>query len=503
MAWEHNRYSKWAASGLLLGVGFLHPYLWVLGIFGGAYFIHLLLESKGFREACLGAWLAWSVKAGCAVWWFWSTYPIEWLPVQLGEAQLLIIFGYWLTASVWLGMGGLVIAAALKTAQKFYPHKNKVIHLYILTVPIMWLVGELFGSLMFSVFSFGPGGSVNASFSFGYGGYLLAQHEILLQVARVAGVYGLSFLFALCAVLLYTSMVVKKKYRRMAAVVVGVVYATSFGVFFNTEPAANTNDYQVVTIDTHFPSALFTTAEGIAEKQTALEAAVSVALEQDPEYILLPEDARFFDQRRSADFVRSFFSFQRGSPEVVIVDSGRVETDNTAVLQTFIYNGNNTVEQIHKRYLVPAGEYLPTFYTKALDLLGFSDVASEVAQTINYEVGDQTDQAGMAKNTPGILFCSESIDPRGVRTIKNERPDLPFVAHAVSHAWFHEPRILWYQLDTMLKVQAVWNQVYIVSAANQAEGKVYTPEGLVYVPSVIAEGDDWEVKQVRIPRMVE
>jgi len=78
---------------------------------------------------------------------------------------------------------------------------------------------------------------------------------------------------------------------------------------------------------------------------------------------------------------------------------------------------------------------------------------------------------------------------------------MPFVAHIISHAWFHNPKSLWAQQDEMLKVQAVWANTHIVAAANKAVSKVYTPEGDVYVPPKVAEGDSWLIRYVEIPKV--
>ncbi len=87
----------------------------------------------------------------------------------------------------------------------------------------------------------------------------------------------------------------------------------------------------------------------------------------------------------------------------------------------------------------------------------------------------------------------------GVRSLMNERESVPFIAHPVSHIWFHQPRSFWSQLDTALRVQAIWNQVYIASAGNHAPSKLFTPQGKIVMPQKIASGEFWEVGTVEIP----
>jgi apolipoprotein N-acyltransferase len=74
---------------------------------------------------------------------------------------------------------------------------------------------------------------------------------------------------------------------------------------------------------------------------------------------------------------------------------------------------------------------------------------------------------------------------------------VPFIAHPTSHAWFHESKILWQQQDVMLKVQALWNDVAIVSAGNMAYGALYTKAGKKIQPTPVKTGESWQVSLVR------
>lgn len=96
----------------------------------------------------------------------------------------------------------------------------------------------------------------------------------------------------------------------------------------------------------------------------------------------------------------------------------------------------------------------------------------------------------------GVLFCFESVRPDGVIELSNTR-HLPFIAHPISHAWFHTPRVLWHQLDIMLKIQARQSGLPIVSAGNMTEGKLYLPDGTVHQGEVIGEGKYYTLRLYR------
>lgn len=491
---------QWSLAGVLLGVGFIFPLLWVLGIVGGAYFLYLTQYQQANKMLYLGAWWAWTIKTAAAAVWFWSAYPIEWLPNELGKIQLLLIGGYWFTASACLGVGGIVVALAIKFGRQFIKSTTA---LWGLVVPVAWVVGEVTGSVVFSIVSIGPGGSINSSLSFGYSGYLLAESDWLLQFAKIAGVYSLSFLFAVLA--LFLLHLIQRTFHEYKVVLVVTLVLFLVAIFIprtnevKNSPNTDTGDYSVVTIDTSFPVNLLRNRSGALLISEELSKAMEAAIQEKPDYIILPEDARFFNQSQSPSVVRSFFQFQYQNPETVIIDSGRANVDGETVLQTFIYTGHNSkVEQIHKRYLVPQGEFISSVLAGILRIFGINESIKQTMSDISYVVGPDTNQSAIADSVPGVLFCFESVAPLGVRTLINERPNIPFVAHQMSHAWFHDPYILWHELDTMLKVQAVWNQKYIISAGSHIEGKITTPQGKLKSLDIVAEGEMWKVKKTTI-----
>jgi len=488
---------RWVIAGGLLGVGFVWPMLWMLGVVGIAYVIHLTLREQSYKRLLVGSVVAWTIKSALALVWFWSVYPIEWLAIGLGGLQLLLISVWWLTAALWLGLGGIVFGGGVKLAQQYLSTAG-----LFLTIPFIWILAELSGSIVFSIITIGAGGTITTAFSFGYVGYLATQHELLIQVARISGVYSLGFLIVLLAAAAVWVWQYKTGYKPFVYMLVTVFILTSFvSTRNNIEPIAGAS-YTVAIIDTAFPLLELRSADGRKAAREKLEEAMQTALALQTDYILLPEDARYFSQHQDAALVGAQFAFRSNNQNVVIVDSGRAGADEKVVLQSFVYNGvNQLIDQSQKRYLVPQGEFMPALYAGALRLAGQGAVVEQVTQSLAYEVGSDLNQADYATGSPGVLFCFESVKPWGVRQIMQERGDVPFVAHPVSHAWFHQPQTLWHQLDSMLRVQAIWNQQYIVSAGNHVRGYAVTPAGTIVYPQSVASGDNWHVGVLTVPKV--
>ena len=486
---------QWGIAGLLLGVGFVWPWLWVGGLIGVALCIHLALTAHTLKPVVFGSLLAWTIKSALALIWVWSVYPIEWLSFDLGSLQLVIIFFYWLTAALWLGLGGVFFALVFLVLKRFGTRT-----LLFITAPALWVLSEIVGSLIFSIITNGAGGTITSAFSFGFIGYLLAQHSLLVYFAKVYGVYSLGVvLVALATVFVW--LIKSAKYQKKY-ILIGLLflYGTGF-IPVSFEDDRTDEFFDVVVIDTQFPPSYIRTVAGVEVVRAETQRAVDEALKLQPDYIILPEDTRYFDQRLSPNQILSLFRFQKQNPEVIIVDTGRVNFNEKSVLQSFVYNGKeNTFDRSQKRYLVPQGEFMPYVYKWALTLFGYGELVARLEKDMSYVVGPNTTQADFADSSPGVLFCFESVSPWGVQKILAERGEVPFIAHPVSHAWFNKPTILWKNLNTMLRVQAIWSDQYIVSAGGHVEGIVISPSGNIEPLENITNGDQWTVKRAFIPK---
>lgn len=490
MAW-YKSFGITTLIGVMLGIFVVVPALWIVSLAGVAAAVWYLPTVRTRWNGVLAGWWIFTVKASLALLYFWSAYPIDWLGFSLGPLEPVIIFFYWLTGSLWLGVGGVGLYIGLRLVYKVSTYYR------LLLIPVVWLVADWLGAMSFSLFTLGPGGSINTQFSFGFIGYALAQHNMLIQIAAVAGVFGLT---VLVVVLALGGLQLWQLNKRI--ILVGGVTLLLGTSVIPLAPQANTDDvYAVAVVNTQFP----TDSRFTDESQELVRKAITVALEEaiaaGVDYVILPEDTRFFDQSDS-DLLRAYATFRYGQSDTIIIDSGRSTIDGMTTLNSVIYDGTTSdIYQSQKRYLVPQGEFLPYLYEGILRLVGYTDVLDFLAEQLSYRVGDNTSQADFAANIPGVLFCFESNNPSGVRTIMKERNgEMPFVAHVISHAWFNDPYILWQQTEAMLRIQAIWNNTYIVSAGNHAPGYMIDPRGQITQPQVLLSDQYWELGLVMVPK---
>lgn len=451
--------------GSLLGLGFVVPTGWWVSVLAVACFLEAVRYATHGVAAALWGWLMGSVAAAWSLVWFWSVIPIDWLPVGGVAVQILLVGVYWLTAAMWLGAGGAFVGYGWWWLSRRYPSG------WWWIAPSLWVSGEVLGSWFFAVATWADGIGIAPHFSFGYIGYAFAQHDWFLQFAALAGVYGLSWIAVWSGYGLYR-LLASPQWQRGLVVGVAVLLLQWVPLPREVAPAG----ISVAVIETDFSGGYRREVAVTTVVDTALEAAAQAGAQ----YMVLPEDMRYMTSRLDSPLFAIQLRQQWGTSTVTIVDSGRVDTASGAVLRGVVYD-NTTGERMvaDKQYLVPQGEFLPAAYAGVLGLVGYTPVLQELAREVNYVPGTRAEQE-FSGSAPGILFCFESVTPWGVRRILADRETRPvFVAHPISHAWFHHPQVLWQQLDTMLLVQSVWNQVPIVSAGNMVSGAVYYPDGTI------------------------
>lgn len=470
-----------AGIGALMGLGLLHPFLWPLTIIGIALTLLFTERLLGTKSLFFAGWIIGTAKGMVSLVWFWSVYPLDWLGLSAGLLQLLLVFIYWIPAGLTLGLGIALALVALRFMVRVLPAIS------VVATAAIWTLGESVGAAIFSLTAWGAGSTQLIGFSFGQVGYALASHELLLGLARFGGVFVLTFVGVLVAVVL------KSMPRRLAlAAVVGVLV---LGYVPITLPTTWTSGgYDIVFYSTAHKAVHPSDELGRTQRAKDDVAMVRAAASFSPDYIILPEDTRLSSNfLGSNDFFKAVGVSATYTP--VIIDSLSVKKPNGKSLEALIHETARLKTHVFgKQYLVPQGEYTPYIYEAVLKGVSLVRPVTPFLAELNYRPGISQNEVPLPAVVPPVLFCFESVTPLGVKNIVGNRVHPPFVAHIVSHAWFkREPHVFWNQLDAMLRVQAVWAGLPIVQSANETEAKVYLPNGNIERPSPVAEGGNWKL----------
>lgn len=476
-------------AGIFFGLAQLSAVLWVGTVVGFIFFIAGLWKLGKWQHVTLGGLLVGTFKSLGGFAWIWHAYPLVWLNVDSALLQFLLIGLYWLTTSVFMGVG-IVLPALLM----WYLRSRTWV--MVLIFPVAWLVGEVLGSFFVSLWLLGPGSYINIYIGHGYAGLPLAQFDWLLSVMSLGGLYGLTYFSALTGVLL--SLLVLKREKIFG---VGVLMLVVLIVLLNTfiPPAKNKPlNLKVITVNTTFSAESQKTPSGRAIKQEEMINAVIEAAKHEPDIILLPEDSRLGSPYADLNGLREHLRALMPEFNGVIVDTARVELGANAVLRAFYHDlGTDKTYVTDKQFLVPQGEYVTHPFKFFLRLMGQKEIVAETNLNQNYVPGPVTGYKNFPSNIPPIIFCFESSSILGIQRV-NRQNNIPLVLHPVSHSWFTNPSILDYQLGAMLKIQSVWNNVTVITASNMSDSRLHLPDGTTEVGRILIEDGLWSLSEYEI-----
>lgn len=464
-------------AGALIGIAFLHAWLWFLAPIGLALLAHNLTTSKTYREAVQKSTVTGLVKGLIATASLMDAYPVDWIGEVARHQQFIFIAFCWIGSGVTTGLGYFVLGAVMHHARLY------IVSLRAIAFGFALVVSEVVGSLFFSIYSLGPTSSLNANFGFGMSGFLLSEHYFLQSLAVFGGVYILSFVIGVIA---YTAFLLWPQ-KKVFAIFVGIVCVTSF----LPGPHAWSSEKKVervAVVETTFGPYRTMSAEELYSRQRALTEGVEVALQNGARITALPEDARL-GVGIDPSLVTSQLS-QFAHPEgALVIDSYRTDvSEDSVVVRGYIYDLDNRQAYTgEKRYIVPVGEFIPWLHGSLLSFLGGSNLFAHT----RYVPGDATLDAALPDFAPTLMFCFESgATPLLTDRITDRKPSL--IVHPVSHAWFHEPITLRNQERQMLVVQSIYSRIPILQAGNMAPSALYLPDGSVDYGTAVASGPRWK-----------
>lgn len=483
----------YVVAGVLLGTPFLLPTLWFCALFGVFAFLYATKFAKTPQSVLIGGFIAWTTKSLFALSFGWSIWPIESFLFSLPLDGFWVIAMYWISGSIFLGTGGAFVAGWL---WYMWVHKKNET-LAILTLPGLWLLGEFLAARFFSVLTIGPDGFYTAAFSYGQIGYVLAEHNLIILLAKLGGVYILTVVAAALGVALWYVYQILAGNKR-TTVLIGALAALIMSGFVSVSSPLPNNGFKIAVVDTEFNNQIIRSQDEITQREVLLDEAIKVATAHGVTHIILPEGARFSDAMQSPEALAGRLRFLTADAEVVLIDSGRAELNAVdTALRATIYDGvTKRAWQVDKQYLVPQGEYVPVYFGEFFKLIGMEKRVAEVGKVFDFVPGPLADQAILPASLPRILFCHSSADPYAVRALLADGADVPFIAHPISHAWFGGSQVLKDQQTAMLRIQALWNDIAIVSAGNKTRGELYDKNGEVRIPVEIGRGDGWIVSVI-------
>lgn len=371
----------------LLSVGFLWSWAWPLSLIGLVAGLHLLersaeLSRKQFTWYCL---LFGYVFFGIVLNWIYKIKTTELIEDTL-YAGLFLGLTYILMVGAF-AVGFLVFAVLYRGIS--ISVKNKT----VLLTPVLWVIGEYFRSVFFSVFSLGDGGSVGAYWNFGTLG-LLASETPLRYAGRIVGLYGLSFLVVLIVIVIYKIM--KKQHRYAWLLLIPLALSFS-GWYFYQESNGRSLDVAVVSLGD-------STDDGYQDNLKD-----QISRNENIDALILPEYSNFL-----IDSAGERTDHTLPDNTSLVIDSSSMRRSGDIKNEINFHNTESELlKSQQKTFLIPGGEYIPYLYHIILYYSGNKSLVHEFHRENAVQQATEAERPFSYKGVSyGSLACSGAIAPQ-------------------------------------------------------------------------------------------
>jgi apolipoprotein N-acyltransferase len=310
-----------------------------------------------------------------------------------------------------------------------------------------------------------------------------SQHRWLpvIQIADVAGVYGVSFMVAAAsAVLAFVLHERRAVERRMASVAFLLLLAATvgYGVFRLQETRPESGRIRIGIVQASIAQGDKWAPEmelANLDRHLALSRA---AIAEKPQLLVWPESAVpfYFDYEPTiADPLRDFV---RANHVSLIFGNDDLQPRAAAIPRVWVGakvlapNGELT-DRYHKNRLVPFGEYVPL---RAVFTLGGRIGARLVRNVGEFTPGAEASVVHLDGHAVGTFICYEAIFPDLVRQFSGRGAEL--LVNITNDGWYGTTSAP-YQHFAMATFRAVENRKWLVRAANTGISGFVDPHGRV------------------------
>jgi apolipoprotein N-acyltransferase len=387
-----------------------------------------------------------------------------------------IFFGgvlFWInTLSRWAGPWAYVSWISLAVFQALFlaafAGSAKYISKYkldIILIPFLWAVIEWIRSL-------GPFGVTGGGLGYSQAGFIP-----VLQLASIAGIYGISFLAVMVneAVL---EFVADRNIRVLTAALLILIMVIGFGQLRISAFRDTGREINIAVIQGNIPQDEkmdFRSMYRIVDDQEILS---WKALPSRPDIIIWPETAVTTYLFDSAVIRPQIAEMVKKGRAYYLIGTPYREGDKTYNSVAALSKNGDYMGRYDKQRLVPFGEYLPLrplFYPILRNISLFEK---------DYDSGKVPKIIDLGIAKVGAVICFESTFPYMVRD--KIRKGAQFILVATNDAWFFDSAAPYQHIEAA-QVRAAENGVYVVQAANTGVSAIIDPLGRVVKRSNVGQ----------------
>jgi apolipoprotein N-acyltransferase len=342
---------------------------------------------------------------------------------------------------------------------------------------VSWLAGpSIGGALAVSPFLWVGAewirGHLLGGFPWGLLGYSQYLSLPVIQIAELAGVYGVSLVIVAANAALAGCLVLSRRSALNGVVLAGalLVGTVAFGVWRLSAPAP-TGETRVAIMQPSIEQPLkFVPGHAAATVAIYLDLTQRAGAER-PQLIVWPETALPTPLRRDQEMARTLERLSAAVDAALLVGSIDVEGKAPPKLRNsaFLLTELGIVGRYDKIRLVPFGEFVPLS-----GLIGF--VRSWAQFIAELEPGSRASVFSGPPAPFAVVICYEGIFPELVRELV--RGGARLIVNMTNDAWFGRTAGPWQHL-AMYPFRAVEHRVAVVRAANTGVSAFIAPSGRI------------------------
>lgn len=384
--------------------------------------------------------------------------------------QTLVTHGHF--EPLWAGIVFLGMIFTLSLFPAVFAYGLVSLHTRGLSIsfaaPFLWTGTEYLRSILFS------------GFPWDLVGYSQSGRLLLVQIADLTGVYGVSFLVVLVNGALWEAfrrMTTGRRFpwRFSAASALILAVTLVYGHIRSEEFSSNRGKdrFEVGILQGNIPQHLkwadseklhtFKTYERLGKK----------AVHQGAKLLIWPETAApvLFGSGNSEWRQATDISNRLGVPMLVGAPSYREERGITEYFNSaFLVEGNELRQRYNKIHLVPFGEYMPLSWLLPLG-------PGIAAREADYTAGNNMTIMEVPGCPPfGVLICYEAIFPELARLAVNHGARM--LVNITNDGWFGASAAPYQHLNHA-GMRCIENRVWLIRAANTGISAVVDPVGRI------------------------
>ena len=433
----------------------LIPLLWFLS-----------LKSVSIKKALIGGTIFGVLFFGKLFSWLFAAAPFDWLGITQEKTApvFIILIILWIIQTVFLGLFFGVFSWFLKLSFKNFSKLS-----FLIIIPALWIILEYLRAWGFSILWLGKESLLGPHWTFGNLAYTLHSKITLIQIADIAGIYGISFLIVFVNVALF--LIFKKKNWIILVILVLVALTWSgYGVYKSKSYEVKPHKVKIALLQTNFSSS---GEFNPYQKKEVFKTIVD--LFQTPnkaDIIIAPEGFGIVSLTGDLEIAKYLLKdfWQKGQ---IYLENEKVIEKEKVKSRLFYYdlNEEEPIAFHDKMLLVPNGEFLP-YLSKALLSIYSFDMMKERRF---YEQGEKIKIGKTPKGNIGGTICSSILSPSLQRQMTKKGAE--FLVVVSSDAPFHGSKTLLAQNLAMSKLRAVENRRYFAQTTNMGYSFLLNPKG--------------------------